>query len=138
VRRSLFVLATILCAFFGVYAGSAFAALPYTPDFSWTAPTTNTDGSAIPATGTLALKEYRLYCAIPPLVISKANAPVRVIAAPSTVAPNTVMVSTGNWACAMTAVNNAAVGANESALTNPLAFTTVSPVPQPPSVLTVQ
>ena len=118
----------------------AHAALPYAPEFSWTAPTQNVDGSAIPATGVLALKEYRFYCAQPPAVPSKTTTPTKVLLVPiqNWTAPAGTF-ATGSWSCSLTAVNNNTVAAgNESALTNPINFTIAAPVPQPPSVLTVQ
>ena len=121
-------------------AMAAQAALPYAPEFSWTAPTANVDGSAVPATGTLALKEYRVYCAQPPAVPSKTTTPIKVLTVPTQtwIAPAGTF-ATGSWSCSLTAVNNNTVAAgNESALTNPVNFTIAAPVPQPPSVLTVQ
>lgn len=116
------------------------AALPYAPEFSWTAPTLNVDGSTVPATGTLALKEYRFYCAQPPAVPSKTTTPTKVVLVPiqAWTAPAGTF-ATGNWSCGLTAVNNNTVAAgNESVLTNPINFTIAAPVPLPPSVLTVQ
>ena len=118
----------------------AHAALPYAPEFSWTSPTLNVDGSTIPATGLLALKEYRVYCSTPPALPSKTTPPKAVITAPTQVwNPAAGVFATGSYACAITAVNNnTAAAGNESALTNPVNFTIAAPVPQPPSVLTVQ
>ena len=131
----------IVLSFLALYtsAMAAQAALPYAPEFSWTAPTANVDGSAVPATGTLALKEYRFYCAQPPAVPSKTT-PTKVLLVPiqNWNAPAGTF-ATGSWSCSLTAVNNNTTAAgNESALTNPVNFTIAAPVPLPPSVLTVQ
>jgi len=121
-------------------AMGAQGALPYAPELSWTAPTQNVDGSAVPATGTLALKEYRVYCSTPPALPSKTTTPKAVILAPTQVwNPASGVFVTGSYACSLTAVNNnTAAAGNESALTNPVNFTIAAPVPLPPSVLTVQ
>ena len=123
-----------------VYVIPVQAALPYAPEFSWTAPTQNVDGSAVPSTGPLALKEYRFYCSQPPALPSKTSTPIKVVAAPTQIwnaVPGTF--ATGNWSCSVTAVNNqTAAAGNESALTNPVNFTIAAPVPSPPSALIVQ
>jgi len=115
------------------YAFSAQAALPYTPLFTWTMPTLNVDGSALPAA---QLREARFYCVKPPLVPVKTATPTKVVAMPvatwQTVAGT---FSTGDWSCAVTAVDTTG---GESALSNSLPFTIAPLVPQPPSVLIVQ
>jgi len=132
----------IILSALALYCGSmgVQAALPYAPDFTWTAPTQNVDGSAVPATGVLAIKEYRVYCAIPPAVPSKTTTPTKVVTAPSqTWSAPAGTFTTGSWSCSLTAVNNnTVVAGNESALTNPVNFTIAAPIPLPPSVLTVQ
>lgn len=114
----------------------ASAALPYAPEFSWTLPTQNVDGSSIPATGGLALKETRLYCVKAPANPVKTTTPTKTITMPAT---RWVSVSgdwtSGDWRCAASVTNN---NGEESALTTVLPFTVAPLVPQAPSVLTVQ
>jgi hypothetical protein len=99
-----------------------------TPLFTWTLPTKNVDGSTIPATGTNALKEVRLYC-------DGATTPTKATAVPGlswqTAAGDFLA---GSHSCVATAVTN---GGAESAKTNPLAFT-VPTIPGAPSGLSVQ
>lgn len=129
-------LVLIACAFFALIAPAARAALPYSPEWSWTWPTKNVDGSNIPATGPAALKEIRFYCAQAPAAPTKTSTPVKVVAFPATSWTQPVgTLTTGNWSCAVSAVNNAG---DESALTTALPFTLANPPPAPPSALIVQ
>lgn len=114
----------------------AWAALPYSPEWSWTAPTKNVDGSNVPATGSLALKEYRFYCAKAPASPSKTDGSIAIIPHPTLTWTTPVGTLTpGDWSCAVSAVNNAG---EESALTNPLPFTIAVPAPEQPGVLQVR
>jgi len=102
------------------------ALLPFAPEWTWTVPTLNTDGTAIPATGTKSLKEYRFYC--------------DGVAAPKKVVPNPTLFwnsvagdfTAGNHSCQITAVNNDVAGQNESAKSNAVSFIIAVSVPVAP------
>lgn len=96
-----------------------------TPEFSWTMPTKNVDGSDIPATGTGALKEFRLYC-------DGGSVPKNITAMPTLAwtAPLGAF-AVGAHSCNATAVSN---GGAESARSNPVNFTIPVSAPEKPTV----
>jgi hypothetical protein len=100
-----------------------------TPKFTWTLPTQNVDGSEIPATGTTALKEVRLYC-------DNVAVPKNVTAVPALTWQAPLGAFTvGNHTCQATAVTQ---GGAESAKTNSLPFTMPASPPEAPSNVSVQ
>jgi hypothetical protein len=121
-RRALLALALV------VLPALAAAALPDgTPLFTWTLPTQQTDGTAIPATGPQALASVRIYID---------GTLKKTIATPATTWQTAVGdIGAGSHNATATAVN---VAGQESAKSSPLVFIVPAPAPLAPSGLTVQ
>lgn len=100
-----------------------------TPEFKWTLPTKNVDGSTIPPSGTDALKEVRLYC-------DGEIAPVAAVAVPTLgwTAPLGTFVR-GAHSCQATAMSN---GGAESAKSNSVNFTMPASPPNTVENVSVQ
>jgi hypothetical protein len=116
-------------------ASFAYAKLPYAPEFSWTMPITNVDGSVIPLSGAGALKATNFYCTQPPLLPVKTTVAYNIILADATtwISSKTDWVR-GNWECAVTVVTN---GGDESELSNSVTFPIEKAAPLAPLTLQV-
>ena len=122
-KRALLILLAL------IFPVSAFADLASgTPQFTWTLPTKNTDGTNIAATGTTALKETRFYC-------DGATVPTKVIAMPGTSWQTAAGdFFGGSHSCQVTVATN---GGAESAKSTALPFV-VPTIPAAPTGLSVQ
>jgi hypothetical protein len=114
-------------------------------EVSWTPPTSNTDGTPIPATGPGALAGYKLYAATSTAGVPTAT-PV-VISSPTTLNHTITGLPAGTWYFGAKAFNASNVDSDMSGLVNKVitlasasasATVTVTPKPMPPVVTVAQ
>lgn len=110
------------------------AKLPFFPEFTWTMPITNVDGSVVPLSGSGALKQTNFYCTQPPLLPVKTTVAYNIVLTVNTWVSSPTDWVRGTWTCALTVVTN---GGAESVLTAPVTFSVETPAPNPPSNVTV-